>query len=186
MRSGTAHRSRTGHCQPVWSACAGSCGVPKTAPPDGEAFYRRCLPTGLAAVEAACIEVLAESVHSTDVVLKILSGQRDAEESKIKGHKPGGVADIRRRRPGGGKPARQPEVVASGTKVRDFRRIPGIALDGPGPAYDRAAAEGRASFRRRRGLGRGLCRFAGGHCHAGGDGTRGRAGSYQYRRESRS
>jgi len=28
------------------------------------------------------------------------------------------------------------------------------------------------------------CRFAGGHRHAGSDGTRGRAGSYQYRRES--
>ena len=50
--------------------------------------------------------------------------------------------------------------------------------------YDSVKA-GCSSLRRpAAGLGRGLCRFAGGHRRAGGEGTRGRAGSYQYRRES--
>jgi hypothetical protein len=35
------------------------------------------LTDGLATVEAACIEALAESVHSTDVALKILSRRRE-------------------------------------------------------------------------------------------------------------
>jgi hypothetical protein len=53
---------------------------------------------GLAAVEAACIEALAESVHSTNVVLKILSRRR----------KPCPVSIIW---PGGGrKPAREQGV----------------------------------------------------------------------------
>jgi hypothetical protein len=37
------------------------------------------LTDGLAAVEAACAEALADGVHSADVVLNILSRRRDPE-----------------------------------------------------------------------------------------------------------
>ena len=39
--------------------------------------YRQVLTDGLAAVETACAEALADGVHSADVVLNILSRRRD-------------------------------------------------------------------------------------------------------------
>ncbi len=41
------------------------------------------LSDGLAAVEAACLEALRESVHSADVILNILARQRDPTAAAI-------------------------------------------------------------------------------------------------------
>ena len=50
------------------------------------------LTDGLSAVEAACAEAIAHSVHSADVVLNILARQRDLSAA---GHDPhSGRADI--------------------------------------------------------------------------------------------
>ena len=46
------------------------------------AILTAVLTDGLPAVEAACLEALREGVHSADVILNILSRQRDPDRRR--------------------------------------------------------------------------------------------------------
>ena len=65
-----------GICRRRSIACGASSPAPTPATGRWSKSSPRCSPDGLPAVEAACVQALAEGVHSAHVVISILARQR--------------------------------------------------------------------------------------------------------------